>query len=223
MAVKIKAKQKYSAFSYKSGNTFVHRCPAWKKILFIPLFSLCTFYLPPVFSVLLTILQFALACHLKFSAKEMAADFKPIIYYFFLLAFTKVLIWAGSGFSEKPSLDMQTCIMLLKLFCLMQLASIVFKTSTSLELREGIGLIESKCRKFLHLKEKNTLTDTISLFVNFIPMVSKNWQQAERAWKARGGKKNVKMYFALTPILFSVGMKQAYNASRAICAREITL
>lgn len=222
MAVKIKTKQKYSAFSYKSGNSFVHRCPAWIKILFIPLFSLCTFYLPPVFSVFLIILQFSLARYLKFSAKEMVADLKPILYYFFLLAFTKVLIWAGSGFSEHPSLDWQTCIMLLKLFCLMQLASIVFKTSTSLELREGISLIESKCRKFLHLREKNTLTDTISLFVNFIPMVSKNWQQAERAWKARGGKKSLKMYFTLIPVLFSVGMKQAYNSARAICAREIT-
>ena len=89
----------------------------------------------------------------------------------------------------------------------MQSASLVFKTSTSLELREGIFKIEKLVRKILHLKNKATFTDTFSMFLNFIPLVSKIWEQSKKAWLARGGKNFVKMYLALLPVLFSVGMK----------------
>ena len=49
--------------------------------------------------------------------------------------------------------------------------------------------------------------------------VSKNWQQTTRAWKARGGRKSLRMFAVLLPVFFSVGMKQAYNSARAISAR----
>ncbi len=220
---------KYSAFSYKSGNSFVHRCPAWIKILFIPLLSICTFCLPPEISCVLVGIQFILAFYLKFSIREQFADLKPVIYYTFLLTFTKAVSFAAQfllnqidavHFSLALIFDYETFAMLLKLFCIMQLSSIIFKTSTSLEIRGGIGIIESSIRRFLYLKPENSFTDTISMFVNFIPMVSKNWQQAERAWKARCGKKSLKMYIVLMPVLFSVGMKQAYNTARAVSARS---
>lgn len=220
---------KYSAFSYKSGNSFVHKCPAWIKILFIPFFSICTFCLPPEISCGLVGIQFILAFYLQFSIKEQFADLKPVIYYAFLLTFTKAVSFAAQfflnridavNFSLAQFFDYETFAMLLKLFCIMQLSSIIFKTSTSLEIRGGIGIIESSIRRFFHLKPENSFTDTISMFVNFIPMVSKNWQQSERAWKARCGKKSLKMYIVLIPVLFSVGMKQAYNTARAVSARS---
>ena len=207
-------------FSYKMGNSFVHKCPAWVKIFFIPVLSICTFSLPPLFSFALIFIQSALCFYLKFSVKEQLTDLKPAIYYFFLLLFTKFLAWLGTGFSTDFTFEKETIFMLLKLFCLMQSSSIVFKTSTSLEIREGISIIEGKIRTILHLSKKNSFTDIISLFVNFIPMVGKNWYQAERAWFARGGKKSIKMYITLIPVLFSVGMKQAYNVARALQIRE---
>jgi len=93
----------------------------------------------------------------------------------------------------------------------MQSASLVFKTSTSLELREGIGTI---------FGQKSLFTNAISMFLNFIPMVAKIWEQSKRAWFARGGKHNIKMYTTLMPVLFSVGMKKAYNAARAVSIRK---
>ena len=225
-------KKKYSLFSYKYGNSFLHRCAAWKKILVIPFLSILTFYLPIWFSAAVILFQFVLAFYLKFSLREQAEDFKPVIYYAVLLFLMKIFILLGSGFnvnnpavflsSENASLIFgnEIIYMLIKLFCLMQMASLVFKTSTSLELREGIEFIEKNIRKFLHLKEDCKFTDVVALFVNFIPLVSKNWQQSERAWKARAGKKSVKMYLILIPVLFSVGMKQAYNAARSLSARK---
>lgn len=115
----------------------------------------------------------------------------------------------------------ESIFLLCKLFCIMQSASLVFKTSTSLQLRDGIEKIEIALRKLLHLKNKTTFTNAISMFLNFIPLVSKIWNQSQKAWIARGGKKSVKMYLTLLPVLFSVGMKHAYNTARAIEIRLI--
>jgi biotin transport system permease protein/energy-coupling factor transport system permease protein len=122
--------------------------------------------------------------------------------------------------------EKETWLLLLKLFCVMPSASLVFKTSTSLQLREGLEKIELTIRKFLHLKTKKTgaqkapVAQTLSIFICFIPQVSKNWQQSTRAWKARGGKKSLRMLVVLLPVFFSVGMKQAYNSARAISIRQ---
>ena len=107
----------------------------------------------------------------------------------------------------------------------MQTASLIFKTSTSLQIREGLEVMELAVRRSLHLKPvvdgrpNVPVAQAVSLFICFIPQVSKNWQQAERAWKARGGRKSLRMFAVLLPVFFSVGMKQAYNSARAISAR----
>lgn len=93
----------------------------------------------------------------------------------------------------------------------MQTSSLVFKTSTSLEMREGISKIFGR---------KSTITNAISMFLNFLPMVSKIWQQSKKVWKARGGKNGIKMYFILLPVLFSVGMKKAYSLAKAVQIRN---
>ena len=84
----------------------------------------------------------------------------------------------------------------------MQTACLVLKTSTSLQIRQAL--------------EKAPFGQVLTLFICFIPQVSKNWEQIKKAWYARGGKKSL-------PVLFSVGMKEAYNTSRALLARKADL
>lgn len=227
--------QKYSAFSYKSGNSFLHKMPAWIKILLIPILNILFLCLPPYFSVGLLVFQFVLACCLRFTLKEQFKDLKPVLYYAVLLIFFTIvsssvqiaLAQEKVSFEEgvksvlsQVFLNKETIFMLVKLFCVMQSASLIYKTSTSLEIREGVGKIEAAIRKLFHLNPKLTVTNTISLFVTFIPMVVKIWEQSKKAWKARQGKSGVKMYITLLPVLFSVGMKSAYNSAKAIVARE---
>lgn len=208
---------KYSLFSYKKGSSFLHRCPAWAKILFIPVINILFLCLPPVFSIGLIIVQFILACSLRFTLKEQYADLRPVFYYAALLAIMQLLLWLFSGmeytFTETFSWENQRAnvYLLLKIFAVMQSASLMFKTSTSLELREGISKL---------FGQKSTFTNALFMFLNFIPMVSKIWEQSKKAWFARGGKHNLKMYFALLPVLFSVGLKKAYNAARAVSIRS---
>jgi len=207
----------YSLFSYKKGSSFLHRCPAWCKILFIPVINILFLCLPPLFSIVLIGLQIILAFSLHFTVKEQLTDLKPVIYYAMLLVFVQLVTWLGMGagleaLKERFSWESEreTVWLLVKIFAVMQSASLVFKTSTSLELREGVGKI---------FGQKSVITNAISMFLNFIPMVGKIWDQSKRAWIARGGKQGVKMYLVLLPVLFSVGMKKAYNAARAVSIR----
>lgn len=132
-------------------------------------------------------------------------------------------MFAGTALKESFTIcfeNRDTVIMLIKLFCVMQSASLLFKTSTAMEIRFGIGKIETAIRKILPVSKKNAFTDTISLFINFIPLVKDIWEQSKRSWHARHGKNGIKMYMTLLPVLFSVGLKKAYNTARAITIRQ---
>lgn len=230
--------EKYSSFSYKAGNTFMHALPAWLKILFVPALSLVFFRLPVFCSLGLILFQLVLATCLKFTFREQFSDLKFVVYFAVILYFMSFIgIFCSSLFpqAEKGGADFlfllkssffkclgnsATALMLVKLFCVIQTSSIVFKTTTSLEMRGGIGKIESAVRKILHLKDKNTLTDFISFAVYFIPSVFKIWGQLTTAWKARQGKASLRMFLALFPVLFSVGMKNAYNTAKAVMIRS---
>ena len=231
-----------TAFSYKQGSSLLHRCPAWIKIIFLPLISLSAFYLPLYFALVLIALQTLVSFLLHFTVREQVRDLKAVFYYALFLIFVKIIgnlaaaISAGtlSAF-ELAALpqailtflisEKETWLLLLKLFCVIQTASLIFKTSTSLQIREGLEVMELAVRRSLHLKPvvdgrpNAPIAQAVSLFICFIPQVSKNWQQAERAWKARGGRKSLRMFAILLPVFFSVGMKQAYNSARAISAR----
>ncbi len=209
--------------SYKQGTSFLHRCPAWIKILVIPAVSIAAFYLPPAFALSILALQTLVSFVLRFTVREQLADLRPVIYYAVLLFIAKLIgsaavVISGGSFYWKDFIisEKETWLLLLKLFCVMQSASLVFKTSTSLQIREGLEKIEIAITR----KKKAPVAQTLSIFICFIPQVSKNWQQATRAWKARGGKKSLKMLVVLLPVFFSVGMKQAYNSARAISIRQ---
>jgi len=206
----------YSFLSYKKGSSFLHKCPAWCKILFIPLINILFLILPVHFSFGLIFFQFILAVCLKFTFKEIISDLKPVFFYAVLLIFFELLTWLGSGaedflnfFSWENEKDV--VYLLVKIFAVMQTASIVFKTSTTLEMRDGIAVIFGR---------KSAITTSLFLFLNFLPLVGKIWEQSKKAWIARGGKVNIRMYIVLMPVLFSVGMKKAYNQARALVIRK---
>ena len=232
-----------TAFSYKQGSSFLHRCPAWVKIIILPIISLSTFYLPPYFAIALIALQTLVSFLLHFTLREQVRDLRAVFYYAVFLIFVKIIgsLAAAISGGSLPAFELatlpqilltflisekETWLLLLKLFCIIQTASLIFKTSTSLQIREGLEVMELAVRRSLHLKPivdgrpNAPVAQAVSLFICFIPQVSKNWQQAERAWKARGGRKSLKMFVVLLPVFFSVGMKQAYNTAKAISARQ---
>ena len=202
--------KKYTLFSYKKGSSFLHKCPAWVKMLFLPLVNILFLCLPPVFSFVLIAVPFILACFLNFTIKEQLSDLLPVFFYAFFLFFMHFCMWLFGGVFSVEILK-ENLLLLVKILAVMQGASLLFKTSTSLELREGIGKL---------FGQKSALSYALFMFLNFIPMVGKIWEQSKKAWFARGGKHNIKMYLTLLPVLFSVGLKKAYNTARALSVRS---
>lgn len=222
-------KQKYSLFSYKKGNSFLHKCPSWIKLLFIPAVSIMILLLPYQFAVCMVFLLILLCLMINVSISEQFTDIKPIFYYAILLFFFQII---SLDFKNNESIintllssfswnnQKETVFFLIKLTAVMQTASLLYKTSTSLELREGISRIEMRIRIIFHLKKENALSEMLFMFMNFIPMISNLWKQLKKAWLARCGKSGIKMYISLLPVLFFVSMKKAWNMSRAIDIRK---
>ena len=213
----------YSLFNYKIGNTFLHRCPVWCKLLFIPVISILVFCFPPQICLALITLQILLAIFLRFSFSEIISDLRPVFYYFLILVVVEIfsvlyeifpIVITSDYNSIKNCLinhfswEMQkaTVFMLMKILCLFQTTSLLFKTSTQLQIKECLEKI----------KVLSGFAFVLSMFINFIPITSKIWNQTKKAWFARGGKKGIKMYVTLLSVLFSVGMKKAWNMSRAM-------
>ena len=234
MGIKHKNPDCYT-FSYKSGNSFVHRIPAWIKLLVIPLLSIIFLNLNPVFILFLLIFQTLLSFYCHFTVKEQLKDLRAVLYYAVFLLIAKLagslipFLSDGNALKDFISLlpdffigEKETGILLLKLLCLMQSASILFKTSTQLEIREGLEKIEMSVRKAFgkHGEKRAPVAESVSVFICFIPEVSKNWYRTKTAWYARGGRKGAKMLVVLLPVLFSVGMKDAFNLSKAINVRK---
>ena len=103
-----------------------------------------------------------------------------------------------------------------RLFALLQASSLLYKTTSSLQIRSGIAFLE---RKITHTTTTR-FTDSLFMFVNFIPMISRIFHDLQKAWLARGGKKNLKMYATILSALFSVGMKKAWSLTRALQVRN---
>ncbi len=199
-------KQQVFAFSYKPGNSLLHRCPAIVKILIVPVLSVLIFMLPVWFSFGMIVLQLVVALALHFTLREIYSDLKVVFFYALMLAVVKLITLLVGGATGSW---IETLYMLSKLLCMMQLASIFLRTSTSLELRRGFEIFGV-----------NAVSQTLSLFVCFIPLVSKIWRQTEQAWRMRAGKNSIKKYAVLLPVFFSVGMKQAWNMARACLIRQ---
>ena len=199
-------KHQIFAFSYKPGTSLLHRCPAIVKILVVPLLSIFIFVLPVYFCFGMIVLQFVVALALHFSIREIFTDLKVVFFYALMLAMVKVITLLAGGDTGSW---LETLFMLAKLLCMMLLTSIFLRTSTSLELRQGFEVFGV-----------NAVTHTLSLFVCFIPLVSKIWRQTEQAWRIRAGKNSIKKYAVLLPVFFSVGMKQAWNMARACLIRQ---
>ena len=125
-----------TAFSYKQGNSFLHRCPAWIKILILPVVSIAVFKLPFYFAAGLCIVQIILASALRFTFREQIRDLKAVLYYAVFLIFAKVIGSVGAGvaagsisdirFSDIPQIvaaffisEAETWGLLLRLLCVM--------------------------------------------------------------------------------------------------------
>jgi energy-coupling factor transporter transmembrane protein EcfT len=215
-----------TAFSYMSGTSFLHKMNPLIKLFLVPLLSILVIVLDWKILTGLVAVQFSTALLAKFPVKKICADLKPVLFFaliLYVLFFMNIGINVIAGQKDQVQLlkkqSLDTTVMILRLASMILTASLLFNTTTQIELRRAMEKIECAVRKVLPVDKKPKFSHIIALFLCMIPLVFKIWEQTKCAWYARGGKKSFKMYNALFPVLFSVGLKKAYNTARALTIR----
>ena len=232
-------------FSYRPGNSVFHRIPSWLKIIFIPLFNVLLFVLNWKFAAAFIVIFAVTFALMDFSFSEQISDLRPVLYYAVFLYFMNLFMeiygavnGSGADVSASGAGTVQAIFQLIKtcifnavtnretaFFCIkfcacVQSCSLMFKTSTSIQIRTGIEQIECCLRRFIPFAKKEPVFAlAVSMLINFIPAVFKIWNQLCRAWLCRGGKTGVKMFMTLIPQLFSLGLKFSLDSAKALINR----
>ena len=181
-------------FSYRAGNSLIHKMPAVFKVVLLFVLPAAVFFVPPLYCLIWIGFNAGTALYAGFGIKQQVLDLKPLAYYVFFLAMVQTVSFiAGSNTSIQPLIEL-----ILKLVCALQITSLFFKTTPTRE------------QKAPHQKKHPAPPPpVVLLFLTFIPMLFSGWAQLERSWKARAGKNGVKKLFVLFPIFISLALFKA--------------
>ncbi|WP_428770595.1 CbiQ family ECF transporter T component [Treponema sp. HNW] len=181
-------------FSYRSGKSFIHKMPAVVKVILLFALPATVFFVSPLYCFIWIGINAGAALYAGFGIRQQILDLKPLAYYvFFLILVQAVSFIAGSDTSIRPLIEL-----ILKLVCALQITSLFFNTTTSLELKSALEKILPARIALLFV-----------LFLAFIPMLFSVWARLELSWKARAGKNGVKKLFVLLPVFISLSLFKA--------------
>jgi biotin transport system permease protein len=144
------------------------------------------------------------------SLHDQLTDFKPAFYYATLMYALSVFSNFIDNFSLMPVNEYLTFLIpnreylriTLRLALIVQISALLFRTTSSLEIREVVRL------------------EIISLFLCFIPEIFKIWTSVNLAWKSRGGKDGFAKIKTLIFILISLSLEKAALKAKALEARN---
>ena len=205
-----------SVFRYKTIKGPLHKLPALLKLfLLLPLCIFCM-SLPSLWLAAGIIISVLTAFICRFTLYEQLTDLKPAVFY-------AVLMYALSVFSNifeyNPAENLKVLSILLpredflritlRLVLIVQLSALLFRSTSTLELRQGLTSI-FPWRGF---------AENISLFLSFIPEIFSTWNTINLTWKARGGKQGLAKIKTTVFVLISISMEKAAVKSKALSQR----
>ena len=191
-------------FSYRRGTSFLHRMSPPLKLLLLFGFTALIFFFPN-YVLFYSAFFIFFARFIGFSFLEQLRDLKPILPYCLLLVSLHVF-----SVLIKTETDIKDlAFLILKLICLMQISSLFFNTTSSLQLKETL-------EKILPFK----VAVLFSLFLFFIPILFSIWTKLDYSWKARGGKKGLLKIFKLFPIFISESLYKGQKLMYALRNRS---
>jgi ABC-type cobalt transport system, permease component CbiQ and related transporters len=214
-------------FSYKHGSSLVHRLDARIKLLLIFAGGYAVFSLPPVPCVLCMAAVCIVSLSAGFTPAEQLVQLKPAAYYACLL-YSISLITAVLARIPFPSLlrpQRSDIDLTLRLALAVQFTGLLYRTTSSLELRTALEQTEDAVRKLFRIRDQNStmsfhFSEALSLLLVFIPQVFDVWQEIYRTWRARNGRGGLRSLPVLFPVFISVCMKRSYLTALALRSRS---
>ena len=236
-----------SVFKYKTIKSPLHKLPAILKFfLLLPLSILCMSLTSNQLATgIAAAIITAFLC--RFTIKEQLTDLKPALLYAALMYALSVFsntfeLFSNSQLHITSSLLLTTyyllpaiCYLLtpqaeflriaLRLVLIIQISALLFRSTSSMEIREGLCSIEFFARKRLRflfgkrISLQCRFAQGLSLFLSFIPEIFAAWSLINMAWKARGGKNNFSKIATTVFVLISLSFEKAAAKQKALFAR----
>ena len=200
-----------AVFKYKTIKGPLHKVPALiKLILLLPLSVFCM-SLAPIWLGAGIIVCIPLAFIFGLSFQDQITDIKPAFYYAILMYILSVFSVFFDNFRTMSAGELYAVLIpryeylriTLRLVLIVQISALVFRTTSTLEVREAVRL------------------EIISLFLSFIPEIFKIWASVNLAWKARGGKDNLLKIKTVVFVLISLCFEKAALKAKALEARSV--
>lgn len=222
-------------FQYKTVRGPLHRVPALLKFLLLLPLSIFCMSLSPLYLAagIIVFCIFAFVC--KFTLREQLTDVKPAAFYALLMyglsIFSKLIeLWRTVPEISFTSLlipNLNFLRITLRLVLIIQLSSLLFRTTSQGEIREALFSLEKTMRQFFsklffskkEVTMKNYFSGYIALFLSFIPEIFESWASINMSWKARGGGQGFAKMKTLAFILISLCMEKAAVKAKALEAR----
>jgi len=225
-----------TVFRYKTVKGCLHKLPAMLKLfLFLPLSVICM-SLPSLYLAAGIIAAAITASLCRFTLREQLTDFKPAAFYASLMYGLSVFSALFENWGSLPLPALAAVALLpradflhsaLRLTLVVQLSALLFRTTSSVEIREALVALESRVRLILKrlpflgkaISPHPRFLQNISLFLSFIPEIFEVWSTFDLAWKARGGKQGMSKIKTLVFVLLTLSFEKAALKSRALEAR----
>jgi len=225
-----------TVFRYKTVNGPLHKLPAMLKLfLFLPLSVICM-SLPSLYLAAGIIAAVITASLCGFTLCEQLTDFKPAAFYASLMYGLSVFSTLFENWGSMPLPALASAALLpradflhaaLRLTLVVQLSALLFRTTSSIEIREALVNLERRTRLILKrlpllgkaISPRPRFLQNISLFLSFIPEIFEAWAAFNLAWKARGGKQGIAKIKTLVFILITMSFEKAALKARALEAR----
>ena len=213
-------------FGYRSGSSFLHKCDARIKLISLFVLGTFVFLLPRNAALACIVLFFMLSPAIRFPMKEILSSLKPLVYYALILYSSSIVsaLFAHAPFPIMLIPSERDIVILCRLALAFLIANAVYRTTSPLELREAVESIERGVVRIFRKKteyRRLLFSESLSLLIVLIPEVFDVWQAVFRAWKARRGKKGIRMIITLFPVFISVCMKRTYVTALALKARRL--
>ena len=226
-----------SAFRYKTVKGHLHKLPPMLKLIMLLPLSVFCLSLPPLWLAAGKISAIFTAFLCKFTLQEQVTDIKPAVFYAILMYALSVFSSLFEYWGIIPVAALASAIFVpnsdflqiaMRLLLMVQLSALLFRTTSSIEIRESLCMIERFIRQYLSylpiigkwISRQPRFSFSISLFLSFIPQIFSTWASISLAWKARGGKRSLAGARTLLFLLITNSFENAAIKAKALEARE---
>ncbi|MCL2231472.1 MAG: energy-coupling factor transporter transmembrane protein EcfT [Treponema sp.] len=212
-------KNNTTPWSYRAGASILHRLPAGLKLAFLLLLSLAVFFpgterhIFVILSIVATIL-IILSFMAGIKPWRLLRGSGPL-----LVLIISVFLVQGielSPFGFKADGLREAVIFCIRIGTAFAAGSLLFAITTTGEIRKSISRAEAA----VHL-EKLKIGISIALMLGFLKKFFEIWEDINLAWKSRGGRKNLRQFKILVPLVIEKMMVKAIETASAMESRGL--